>query len=110
MKKKIKKIVNLGAVEKVPVKSKLPYHLEVKVNDIEFKTDAKDLETALTKFVESPVFPLGAKTIAIIKYSKGENEMMRVLHTPEARRTFNAISLKPSYLAVFAAKLEEGLK
>ena len=54
-------------VEKVT--NKLDYHLEIRVNDVEFitKTIAKDMETALTKFVESPDFPFGAKTKTIIK-------------------------------------------
>lgn len=90
-------------------KTKPACHLEVRVNDVEFKTDAKDLETALANFVASPDFPVGAKTTAFIEYSKGVKKGKRILHTTEARRTFNAISLKPSYLAVFATKLEEGL-
>lgn len=106
----MKKEKKISEKKEPVVKSKPPYHLEVKVNDIEFKTDAKDLETALTEFVESSDFPVGAKTIAFINYSKGDKVGKRILHAPEARRVFNAISLKPSYLAVLAAKLEESLK
>ena len=90
--------------------AKKPYHVEVSVNDVKFETDADSLELALTEFVASPVFPRGAKTTAIIKYSKGENEMIRVLRPQEARRTLMAIRLKPSSIAILAEKLERGLE
>lgn len=90
-------------------KPKLAYHLEVRVNDVEFKTDAKDLETALTEFVESPVFPLGAKTTLILKYSKGKNERQRLWHTPLARRQLRILGLRGSAIAVLATKLTADL-
>lgn len=83
------------------------YSLEIRVNDVEFKTKAKSLAEAFTKFVESPEFPLGAKTTAFVKYSKGKNVRSKIWHTPEARRVFRAISHKPTVLEVLAAKLEE---
>lgn len=87
-----------------------PYHLEVKVNDVEFKTDAKDLETALTEFVNSSDFPVGAKTKTVINYSKGKNVGTRILHTKEARRLFNSMSLKPDAITIFANKLTRSLE
>ena len=89
---------------------KKPYHLEIRVNDVDFKTDAKDMETALTEFVKSPDFPVGAKTKAFIKYSKGGNERKKIWHTREARRMLNCISLKPSFLIILAEKLTNEVK
>lgn len=109
-KKTTKKETKLGVEEKAPVVKKKPaFHLEIRVNDIEFKTDAKDLETALLEFVASPVFPVGAKTTCFVKYSKGKNERTRLWHTPEARRILKTIGFKGSALAVLAAKLTEDL-
>lgn len=94
-------------VKKAPVKK--PYHLEVLVNDIVFKTDAKSLEEALAKFVESPEFPVGAKTTAFVRFSKGKKEGKRLWHTPEARRMFRLIGLKPDALSLLAGKFEAEL-
>ncbi len=93
--------------KKAPKKPK--YRLEVEVNGNKFETGAEDMETALSEFVESPEFPLGAKTLAIFRYSDGKIERIKVLHTPEARRLFKIISLKPDALAVYAKKLTEDL-
>jgi len=108
VKKETKKVKVEKPIAKPVVKSK-PYHLEIRVNDVDFKTDAKDLETALTEFVNSPDFPVGAKTKAFIKYSKGGNERKKIWHTREARRMLNCISLKPSYLSILAEKLTNEL-
>lgn len=107
MKKKSKKV----SKKEVPKKKSngKPYHLEIKVNDVEFKTNAKSLENALAEFVASPDYPIGAKTIALVKFSKGKKEGKRIWHTPEARRIFKTIALKPSHLAVLAAKFTEEL-
>lgn len=109
---KVKK-VKVGKVGKVEVKKvveKKPYHLEIKVNDVCFiAKKAESLKDALTEFVESPDFPVGAKTTAFIKYSKGKNERNQIWQTPKARRLFNIIKLKPDYLAVVAEKMETEL-
>lgn len=109
-KKVAKKKLGAKKTKKAPKKRKPAYHLEIRVNDVEFKTDAKDLTTALTEFVESSDFPLGAKTVTFIKYSKGKNERKQIWQTPEARRVLRSISLKPSYLEVLATKWEENLQ
>ena len=96
------------APKKKTTRSK-PYRLSVQVNGEEFKTEAKDLETALTEFVNSEVFPLGAKTKAFVKYSKGTKEGRQLWNTPKARRVFRTISLKPDSLSLLATKLTEQL-
>ena len=108
---KVKKTkpVSVEVTPKV-TKTKLACHLEIKVNDVHFKTNAKDLETALAEFVESPDFPLGAKTTVVIKYSIGENKGTRILHTNEARRVLRLMSLKPSAVTIFANKLTQSLE
>ena len=96
-------------VAKKKTKKKPPYSLEIKVNDVEFKTDAENLTVALTEFVQSPVFPLGAKTLAIVKIAKGKVERQEIWQTPKARRLFRIIGLKPSALEVLGARLEASL-
>ncbi len=109
MKKENKK-VEKKVEKKVTKRVSKPFNLKVRVNDIKFETNAKDLTTALTEFVESPDYPIGAKTIAFIEYSKGKNKRRKIWHTPLARRMFKSIALKPSYLEVLALKMEEDLK
>jgi len=108
MKKSTKKVSEKKPKEEKKVVTK-PYHLEIRVNDVEFKTDAKSLEIALAEFVASSDYPVGAKTIAFVKYSKGKKERKKIWHTPEARRVFKMIAHKPSYLAVLATKFTEEL-
>lgn len=102
VKKVAKKVADEGATVSA-------CRLEVKVNDVHFKTNAPDFETALTEFVQSPEYPLGAKTTAIISYAQGANKGTRVLHPSEARRTFKAMSLKGSAITILAYKLTSSL-
>ena len=85
------------------------YHLEVRVNDIVFKTKAKDLNEALTQFINSPEFPFAPKTKTFITFGKGKNASQRLFHVPEARRIFSMISHKPSALEVLATKLTRSI-
>lgn len=94
---------------KTTKRRKPPYSLEVEVNDTTFKTNAKSMTEALTKFVESPEFPLGPKTVTLVRYSKGRNKGRQVWHTPRARRLFRQIALKSSALEVLGAKMQEEL-
>lgn len=103
---KTKKVVTEVVAKK---KKKPPYSLQVRVNDVEFKTNAEDLTSALTEFVASPEFPLGAKTLAVLTYSKGDKEGRQIWQTPKARRMFRIIGLKPDALAVLGARLEAEL-
>lgn len=104
---KTKKVSTKKETKKVVKK---PFTLEVKVNDKEFKTEAKSIEEALTEFVNSPECPVGAKTICLVNFSKGKKKGKRIWQAPIARRIIRGISLKPQQLAVLAAKMEEELK
>lgn len=108
--KKVAKSVAKKVVEKVAkVSTSKSYHLEIKVNDVVFKTDAKDIETALTEFVNSPAFPKGAKTTALIECSKGKESSKRIWRTKVGRRMFRIMGLKPSVVAILAEKLTNEL-
>lgn len=91
-------------------KAKLDYQLEISVNDTVFKAEAISLADALRSFVNSSSFPLGAKTQALVKYNDGKVYRQKVWHTPEARRVFRVIALKPEALEVLASKLTEDLR
>lgn len=106
---KTKKTVKTTPKKTVKKENKKPYHLEIRVNDMEFKTDAKDVETALNEFLESPQFPFGSKTSVFITLTKGNKKLKRLWHTPEARRVFRQIQLKPEALNVLATKFNEQL-
>ena len=108
-KKVEKKVVEKVEVKTVKPKEKLPFHLEIKVNDVEFKTDAKDLETALSEFVNSPLFPKGAKTTTLINISKGGKTAKRVWRTVIARRMLSIMRIKPEAIKVLAEKLTNEL-
>ena len=89
-----------------PRKKKTPqYFLEVSVNGTTFKTRAETLEAALTSFVESPEFPLGAKTKTVISFGTEKSKRVRILQPTQARRIFNQIELKPLALEIFARNL-----
>lgn len=113
MPKKItKKAVKLGSAEKVkkvPKAKKLDYSLEVSVNDVVYKGEAKDMKQALADFISSSAFPFAIKTKVLVKYSKGGVERSQFYHVPEARRIFKIISLKDSALELLATKLTNSL-
>ena len=110
MSKKKETKVAVKKVKKVKtIKADKPYHLEIKVNDVDFKTDAKDLETALTEFVESPDFPFGAITDAVIKYSKGEKEGSKIWRVALARRILGTMRIDPDSIKVLAEELTQEL-
>ena len=100
---------NIDRVIKKVEKMEKPFHLEVKVNDVDFKTDAKDLETALSEFVNSPLFPKGAKTTTLINFSKGEKIGKRIWKTVIARRMLSIMRIKPEAIKVLAEKLTSEL-
>lgn len=100
--KKVKKV-------SAPKKTKKTYHFEIRVNDVVFVTDANDFETALLEFVDSPSFPVGAKTRAVLTYSKGKSLRTKILQTPMARRILQTIRFKGSALKVLAEKLTNDL-
>jgi hypothetical protein len=97
----------LGA--KAPAKKVPKYHLEVRVNDVEFKTDAEDMVSALSEFINSPAFPFAVKTKVFVKYSKGDVERSQLYHVPEARKVFKMIALKPSARELLAFRFTQNL-
>lgn len=103
--KKAKAVKKLGATKQ----PKLGYHLEVEVNGNVYKGDAVSLEQALTDFVNNPAFPQGAKTKALVRFSKGDVERYQVWQPFKARRLFNQISLKPTSLEILAGQLNQFL-
>jgi len=107
--KKQKEVVvsDVEVAEKAPKTVKKDYTLEVRVNDVIFKTEAKNLKEALTDFINSKEFPFSFKTRTVIKYGKGDNVKLRIMPVVEARRIFNIISSKPMALDVLANKLTQ---
>lgn len=101
IKTKKKKVVASPTVKK----GNNPFTLEVKVNDVEFKTQEKDLETALKGFVNSPLFPRGAKTTTLITFSNGEKIGKRIWKTVIARRMLSIMKIKPEAIKILAEKL-----
>ena len=91
-------------VKKTPTRrtTKNPFRFEVTVNDVEFKTTAKNLREALEKFINSPVYPFGAKTQAVFKYGIGKNVRVKRLFPAHARRLLLMLKHKPSAADVFA--------
>jgi hypothetical protein len=97
-------------VEKPPVKKvKKPYHLEVSVNDTEFKTDANSIIEALTEFKDNPDFPVGVSTNCVIKISKGKSQKQKILLPGIARRRFNLFQIDPLAVELLANELEQVL-
>lgn len=90
-------------------KKKPAYSLEVSVNNETFKSSADDMGKLLTKFVESDQFPVGPKTVVVLKYSKGTKKGQQTWHVPRARRTLRLISLKPESRELLAGKLVDEL-
>src|SRR3990167_2869632 len=94
-------------VAKAPKKVKKPvYHLEVNVNDVDYKGKADSLEQALKDFVDSPDFPFSVKTRVFMKFGKGKDMQERTYPVFVARRLFNRISFRDSALEILANKLE----
>lgn len=90
---------------KEEVKPKKDYTLEISVNDLNYKTKAKDLTEALTDFVNSPDYPFGVKTKLIIRYGKGDDIRQRIIPVQEARRLISVISKKTTAFEILIAKL-----
>ena len=91
---------------KIEVEKKPKYHLEVNVNDLEYKGEAESLEQALTDFVNSPDFPFSVKTRVFMKFGKeGEELQTRFYPVIVARKLFKRISFKESALEILANKL-----
>lgn len=104
MSKKTKKETT-KKVKSEEVKEKPNCVLEIKVNDVEYKTKAKNLNEALTNFVKSPEFPISVKTKVVINYSEGKKKGRRILPVSVARRLFSLVNLKPAAIEIFTNKL-----
>jgi hypothetical protein len=81
------------------------YQFEAQVNDVVFKTKAKDMRTALGEFVSSEDYPFGAKTPLFLKYSKGKNERTRRYFPLQARRLLRSMQLKDSVIELMSEKM-----
>jgi len=102
------KAVKKVATKETP-KPKEQYHLEIRVNDVDFKTKASTLEEAIQSFIDSPEYPLGAKTTAVIKVKFGKKETVRTLPVVQARRTFLSMQSKDTVMEILSAQLKEAL-
>ena len=88
-----------------PKAEKLDYHLEVNVNDLEYKGVAKDLQQALTDFTNSPDYPISFKTRLFMKFGKGKELNTRTYSVNVARRLFNRLAFREMAIEILANKL-----
>lgn len=90
-------------------KSEGKYTLAVKVDDVNYKGSADSMVQALTDFVASKNYPLGAKTMAVFDVSNGEKKHSEIWRVARCRKMFNLMSLKPTAIEIVAGKLEAAL-
>ena len=90
-------------------KSEGKYTLAVKVDDVDYKGSADTMVQALTDFVASKEYPLGAKTFAVFNVSNGDKSYSEIWRVARCRKMFNLMSLKPTAIEIVAGKLEAAL-
>lgn len=103
VKKKTKKVTK--TIKTVVKSVTKPYQLEVKVNDVVFKTKAKSMRVALGDFVSSSEFPFGAKTPLLFTFKKGKIERTRRYFPLPARRLLMAMGHKDTAVDILAEKM-----
>lgn len=86
-------------------KDTLPFRLEVTVNDITFKTEGESVKKCLIDFINSSVYPFGAKTKMFITCFKGKLKRHRIFNTKEARKVLLTMSQKDTAVEILANKL-----
>ena len=104
-----------------PKKTAGKYTLAVKVDDVNYKGSADSMVQALTDFVASKSYPLGAKTFAVFTVSKKATRKTKekaaakkktyseIWRVARCRKMFNLMSLKPTAIEIVAGKLEAAL-
>ena len=97
------------AVKKTTKKTAGKYTLAVKVDDVNYKGNADTMVQALTDFVASKHYPLGAKTFAVFNIGNGEKTYSEIWRVTRCRKMFNLMSLKPTAIEIVAGKLEAAL-
>lgn len=108
--KKVARRVNSVLEKKTKaVKSKGKYTLAVKVDDVNYKGSAVSMVQALTDFVASKKYPLGAKTFAVFSVSNGQKTYSEIWRVARCRKMFNLMSIKPTAIEIVAGKLEAAL-
>ena len=90
-------------------KSEGKYTLAVKVDDVDYKGSADTMVQALTDFVASKSYPLGAKTFAVFNVGNGDKTYSEIWRVARCRKMFNLMSLKPTAIEIVAGKLEAAL-
>ena len=95
-------------IEKVK-KTKGKYTLAVKVDDVDYKGSADSMVQALSDFVASKNYPLGAKTMAVFNVSNGDKTYSEIWRVARCRKMFNLMSFKPTAIEIVAGKLEAAL-
>ena len=105
----IKKTKLGGKTKEKSPKSPFLFKLEVRVNDLVYKGEAKSLDVALSDFVKSPNYPFAVKTPVVIRFSDGKSEKQIVWPTMMARRKFKLLTLKPSIVELLGNKLASDL-
>ena len=85
------------------------YTLSVKVDDVNYKGSAGSMVEALTDFVASKNYPLGAKTVAVFNVSNGEKKHTEIWRVVRARRMLKLMSLKPNVIEIVAGKMDAAL-
>ncbi len=111
-KSKLTKVVKKEVKEKktkVAKKTKGAYTLEVKVDDVKYKGSADSLVEALSDFVASKDYPLGAKTMAVFNVINGDKTYSEIWRVTRARKMFTLMSLKPTTIELIARKMEAAL-
>ena len=90
-------------------KSEGKYTLAVKVDDVNYKGSADSMVQALTGFVASKGYPLGAKTFAVFSVGNGDKTYSEIWRVARCRKMFNLMSIKPTAIELIARKMEAAL-
>jgi len=103
IKKEVKKDIETPI--KPETSDTLPFRLEITVNDITFKTEGESVKKCLIDFIDSPLYPFGAKTKMFITCFKGKLKRHRIFNTKEARKVLLTMSQKDTAVEILANKL-----
>ena len=107
--KRVSKSIVSVPDKKVSKSKEGKYTLAVKVDDVNYMGSADSMVSALTDFVASKNYPLGAKTMAVFNVRKGEKIYSEIWRVARCRKMFNLMSLKPTAIEIVAGKLEAAL-
>lgn len=104
---KAKAVKKLGAT-KTPKKTS-KYHIEVLVNDADYKGTADTLAGAIKGFIESSAFPVVIKSRVLFRFGTKDKQTQRNYPPQMARRILNMATYKDSAVEMLANRFERDL-